>query len=97
MRPDDSLATSLLIALHLESRAGMLAAFLDALGIPNEEGLIHEDHRPTVPDAASLETATAALFGKFPAAEVELYLASLLSVDPETWSALAPVLKRRRA
>src|SRR5262245_32046743 len=35
-RPDESLVSSLLLALHLEARQPMLCAFLDALGIPHE-------------------------------------------------------------
>ena len=44
MRPDDSLATSLLLALHLGRRQPLLSAFLDRMGIPHDEGMIDPDH-----------------------------------------------------
>jgi hypothetical protein len=94
-RPDDGLAASLLLALHLETRASMLASFLDFLGIPHENGLIREDHELEPPDPSALEAAVNELFEAFPAEEVSLYLASLLAVDRETWRGLAPLLARR--
>ncbi len=96
-RPDDTLAASLLIALHLAARSRMLAAFLDALGIPHDDGLIREDHRLEPPATAVLEAAVDRLFETFPAEEVGLYLASLLAVDPDTWGGLLPLLGRRLA
>jgi hypothetical protein len=71
----------------------MMSAFLDALGIPHDEGLIEED--ATTPDAGKLASASAALLEQFPAEDVRLYFATLLSQDPDTWAGLAaqPVLK----
>ena len=40
VRLDDSLATGLLRALHLSERRRMLGAFLDTLGIPQNDGVI---------------------------------------------------------
>jgi hypothetical protein len=93
IRPTDSLAGSLLLALHLEQRRDMLAAFLDALGIPHESGLIKEDHDLKPPPRAALENAAKALAGRFPAADVELYLATLYVLDRDTWAGLTPILK----
>lgn len=94
-RPDDTLAASLLVAYHLAARGPLLAAFLDALGIPHEDGLIREDHRLEPPSARALEAAVDRLFESFPAEEAGLYLASLLAVDPDTWGGLLPLLGRR--
>lgn len=96
-RPDDALAASLLVAFHLAARSRMLAAFLDALGIPHDDGLIREGHRLEPPAAAALEAAVDRLFETFPAEEVGLYLASLLAVDSDTWGGLLPLLGRRLA
>lgn len=88
VRPGDSLAGSLLLALHLEERRPMLAAFLDALGIPHENGLIAEGHDPKPPDVAKLERAAKVLAERFPAADVEVYLGALYVLDRETWAGL---------
>jgi len=93
IRPTDSLAGSLLLALHLEERRAMLAAFLDALAIPHENGLIAEDHDLKPPTAAALTKAAKALSAKFPADDVELYLATLYVLDRHTWAGLESVLK----
>lgn len=95
VRPGDSLAGSLLLALHLESRREMLGAFLDALGIRHENGLIAADHDPKPPGRAALTKAVAALDGRFPTDEVETYLASLYVLDRETWAALGEILAAR--
>jgi len=88
IRPTDSLAGSLLLALHLEQRRAMLGAFLDALKIPHTDGLINEDHELKPPPAAALKKASKTLTGQFPADEVELYLATLYVLDRDTWGGL---------
>jgi hypothetical protein len=93
IRPTDSLAGSMLLALHLEQRRAMLSAFLDALKIPHADGLIDEDHEMKPPSAASLAKAVKSLSEQFPADEVELYLATLYVLDRVTWAGLAPLLK----
>ena len=93
IRPTDSLAGSMLLALHLEQRRAMLSAFLDALKIPHADGLIDEDHTMKPPSSASLQKAAKALSERFPPDEVELYLATLYVLDRDTWAGLAPLLK----
>ena len=93
IRPNDSLAGSLLLALHLEQRRGMLSAFLEALKIPHDNGLISEDHDMKPPTPAALAKAAKVLRDQFPAAEVELYLATLYVLDRDPWAGLAPLLK----
>jgi len=87
-RPHDSLVTSLLLALHLEARVTMLCAFLDGLGLPHERGLIDASFDLQPVPASKLEPAAAALYERFPRPEVDLYLACLKTLDPETWAAL---------
>jgi hypothetical protein len=89
VRPDDSLARSLLLALHLGQRKPILESFLDALEIPHEGGMIDENFDLEPPDAARLTGAVEKLRAGFPDDEVEIYLASLLAMDPETWASLA--------
>ena len=88
------MATSLLLALHLEQRAPMLEAFLERLGIPQQSGAIDDDHDLQPPSGESLVDAIDALDG-FARDEVEVYLASLLALDRETWAGLVPILRQR--
>lgn len=84
----ESIAARSLVAYHLEYQRPMMSAFLDALGITHEDGLISEDN-VTVPDPATVEAAAATLAAKFPPDDVSLYFSTLVSQDPETWAALA--------
>jgi hypothetical protein len=69
----------------------MMSAFLDALGIAHEDGLIKEDN--VAPEAGRLAPAAAQIGQQFPAADVSLYLSTLLCQDPETWGGLAEIVK----
>jgi hypothetical protein len=86
----DALAARALIVYHLADQRAMMGAFLDALGIAHENGLIQEDS--IKPDAEKLPAAVETLRAKFPAEDVTLYLETLFSQDPETWGALGPLL-----
>ena len=84
----DAIAARALVSYHLERQRPMMAAFLDSLGIPHEDGLISEESVPK-PDPEKLEAAAAELTTKFDPADVSVYLSTLVSQDPETWGALA--------
>jgi hypothetical protein len=83
----DLLATRALIAYHLAAKRPMMAAFLDAVGIAHEAGVITAEEVP-VPDAAKLAQGVAALRASFPADEVTLYLDTLVAIDSDTWGAI---------
>jgi hypothetical protein len=83
----DLLAARLLISYHLEHERPMMAAFLDALGIAHEDGLI-KDEEPKKPDDATLDSAVTELSSKFPKPNVARYFWALLWQDPETWAGL---------
>jgi hypothetical protein len=89
----DALAARVLIVYHLAAQRPMMGAFLDALGIAHENGLIQEDN--VVPEAGKLATAVAGLAQQFPPDDVSLYLNTLLCQDPGTWGGLADVPERR--
>ena len=93
VHPDDSLASSLLLALHLGHRRPLLGSFLTRLGIPHEDGIIDPDHQLDPPDADQLGEAVGRLYETFPGPEVELYLASLVALDPDSWSDLPPLMR----
>ena len=59
---DDSLASTILLALHLDGRTEILQRFLDELGIPQNGGLIDEDYDLQPPDAQALARASASVF-----------------------------------
>jgi hypothetical protein len=82
----DSIAARALIAYHLAEQRPMMGAFLDALGIAHENGLIQQED--VKPDGSKVAAAAADLASKFPQADVQLYLSTLVSQDPETWAAL---------
>ncbi len=84
----ESIAARALINYHLARQRPMMGAFLDALGIAHEEGLI-SDEQIGPPDAEKLKAAAAELTSTFPAPDVALYFSTLVSQDPETWSGLA--------
>jgi len=84
--PDD-IAARLLVLYHLAEQRPMMATLLDALGIPHDHGLIQEGSDVT-PDPAKLGPAVDALANAYPAADVSVYLNTLLCHDPQTWGAL---------
>ena len=87
----ETVAARALIAYHLAEQRPMMGAFLDALGIEHENGLIKEDS--PAPDAAKLAPAAAEIARQYPAGDVTLYLNTLLCQDPETWGGLRQVVK----
>jgi hypothetical protein len=89
----EAIAGRALIAYHLAEQRPMMGAFLDALGIAHENGLINEEN--VTPDDAKVAPAAAAIAAQFPAEQVSLYLNTLLCQDPETWKALADVPERK--
>jgi hypothetical protein len=84
----DTVAARALINYHLERQRPMMSAFLDALGIAHENGLI-KDETVVKPESARLRTAAEQLSGNYPAEDVALYFSTLVSQDPETWGELA--------
>ena len=88
----DTIAARALVSYHLERQRPMMGTFLDLLGIPHENGLINDDHE-VKPDAATVTKAAGELATKYPADEVSLYFATLVSQDPETWKALIDVVE----
>jgi hypothetical protein len=83
----EMIAARLLVAYHLHHQRSMMAAFLDALGIKHEEGLI-ADEELQPPSADRLREAAQAIGASHPAEDVSLYLSTLVWQDPETWAGL---------
>jgi hypothetical protein len=92
----EMLAARLLVAYHLAHQRPMMGAFLDALGISHEEGIIaEEDVKP--PSADALKKAASSLAASYPAGDVSLYLSTLVWQDPDTWGALAELPESQSA
>ena len=87
----DTIAARALVGYHLEHQRPMMGAFLDALGIAHEDGLISEDS-VTRPEPEKLVAAANELSSKFPAEDVGLYFRTLISQDPETWGGLQSLI-----
>jgi hypothetical protein len=83
------LASQLLVSYHFGKRRPLMKTFLDALGIPNDNGLIAEDHTPERPDDAKLAEAVSAVRANFPAEDVDLYLNVLQTQGEDVWGGLA--------
>jgi len=90
----DSIAARALVNFHLERQRPMMSAFLDALGIAHDNGLITEENVAT-PDPETLRGDASDLATKIPADDVALYLATLVSQDPDTWGTLAELPQTR--
>jgi hypothetical protein len=84
----DSLAARLLVSYHLGHQRPMMGAFLDALGIVHDNGLINDELSGAVAED-KLKAGSAALSAGFPAEDVRLYFETLLLQDPDTWGGLA--------
>jgi hypothetical protein len=81
----DAVATRALIAYHFSARRDLMGAFLDALGIAHESGLIKEESVPP-PPREQLTAAITTIRGTFPAPDVDLYVRTLAALDGETWA-----------
>jgi hypothetical protein len=87
----DAVATRALISYHFTTRRDLMAAFLDALGIAHENGLISEES-VTPPTREQLTEAIAAVRRSFPPGDVDLYMRTLATLDGDTWANLEPAL-----
>ena len=84
-------AARLLVAYHLHYQRPMMGSFLEALGIAHEDGMI-ADEKMEPPTPERLKTAAGTLAPLYPAADVSLYLSTLVWQDPDTWGGLTEVL-----
>ena len=91
MDVSDAVASRALIAYHLEAERPMMGAFLDALNIEHDNGLITAEEVPP-PDKAKLAEGVQKLKSSFPDEAVRLYLHTLLLLDGDTWADLNGLL-----
>lgn len=80
----DTIATRALIAYHFSAQRPLMAAFLDALGIAHDNGLITQEDMPP-PAAAALAGAVQTVRAAFPSDDVDRYIKTLAALDGDTW------------
>jgi len=90
----EAVAARLLISHHIAHKRVMMAAFLDALGVAHDNGMIAED--AVIPqESDKIHAAVRAIAESFPAEDVALYLSTLSWQDPQTWAVLAKLPETR--
>ena len=87
----DSIATRALISYHFQAKRDLMGAFLDAVGITHENGMIAEESVPS-PPAAKLTAAIKQVRTAFPQADVDLYMHTLATLDGDTWAGMDEAL-----
>ncbi len=88
----------LLKSLHLIKRQAMLVAFLDAAGIPNENGMIDGEFA-SPPSTENLENGLQVLLSRFPTAHILTYFRTLLALESQEglWQNLPEFIDRLEA
>lgn len=81
----------LIVTYHFAHQKPLMTAFLNALGIANEGGVISESAEVKTPDKAALVAAAAKARADFPAEDIHIYFATLQAQNPETWGGLSEV------
>lgn len=95
---DVQLLSAYIVDLHLGHRRPMMAAFLDELGIANDNGRIDSETTTVGPqEAARVTRAADAVAGRFPADDVVTYFLTLLLQDAAVWAGLSEWLASRGA
>lgn len=87
----DSIATRALISYHFRSKRDLMGAFLDAVGISHENGMIAEE-TVAPPPADKLTAAIKQVRSTFAPADVDLYMRTLSSLDGDTWAGMDAAL-----
>ena len=88
----ESVLFQYLFHLHMGERRPMMAAYLDAVGLPHDDGTLDLPDDFEGPDAAKVESAGRDLAAKEGNAAL-VYLGTLMVADAEFWTGLEPVLK----
>jgi hypothetical protein len=87
----DTAAGALLRAWLVQKQAPMLIAYLDALGIKHDQGVVED--LPSSVDDAKLKSAVETLLGKFPHEAVAVYLNAFNDMNAAGWPNLKTLLE----
>jgi hypothetical protein len=78
----------LIVTYHFGYKKPLMSAFLNALGIANEDGVINDAAEVKTPEKAVLVLAAEKVKAEFPEEDVRIYFATLQAQNPETWGGL---------
>jgi hypothetical protein len=87
----DMVAGNLLRTWLLKKHKQMLGDFLDALGIPHQEGVVED--LPATMDNAKIHAAVDVLVGKYPPEVVAVYLHAFSEMNTVNWPDLKTMLE----
>ena len=88
----ESVLFQYLFHLHMAERRPLMVRFLDAVGLPHEDGALDLPDDFEGPDGDRIETAARELVGD-QEHEALVYLATLMVADSDFWAGLGPVLE----
>ena len=88
----DSVLFQYLFHLHMAERRPLMVGFLDAVGLPHEDGTLDLPEDFEGPDAGKVEAAAGDLASSAGHAGL-VYLATLMVADADFWKGLEPVLQ----
>jgi hypothetical protein len=87
----DQAAATLLRVWLVKKQTAMLVEFLNALGIPNENGVVED--LPANVDDAKLKSAVDGLLAKHPPEAVAVYLNAFNDMNEANWTSLKQLLE----
>ncbi len=87
----ETVSTNLIRAWLLKKHSAMLIQFLNALDIPNKEGVV--DDLPTAVDDAKLKSAVDTLLASQPQETVAVYLSAFNDMNEANWPNLQKMLQ----
>lgn len=87
----DAAAAALLRAWLIKKHKAMLVDYLNALNIPNEEGVVED--LPAAVEDAKLKAAVDLLLGKYPHETVAVYLNAFNDMNNANWANLKTMLE----
>jgi hypothetical protein len=92
----DTVLFQYLFHLHMSDRRPLMGGFLDAVGLPHEDGALDLPEDFEGPDTGKVEKAARELVAA-KGHDALVYLSTLAVADGEFWEALEPVLKEYNA
>ena len=90
----EAAAANLIRVWLVKKQRQMLVDFLNALGLPNNEGVV--DDLPATMDDAKLKSAIESLLAKYPPEAVAVYLNAFNDMNEANWANLKTMLESDR-
>jgi hypothetical protein len=87
----EAVAAGLIRVWLVKKQRQMLVDFLNALGLPNSEGVVED--LPATMDDAKLKAAIDTLLGKYPGEAVAVYLNAFNDMNEANWANLKTMLE----